>query len=116
MIERVIGKRLTTPAGAATVNSSVPHDKADGEVIGISVNAPYADDVLSLMFLSVKQGSNKQIESIPLFNLKPIAGQLYVPLKDKITYGKIEYTLESLSATSAASKPVVLLLHCVNIE
>lgn len=109
---RVVGLELTQPEGVGSETTSDQIDTAFGDIIGFSLSAPYTNDKLALMKITIEQSDLKPVSGASVDNFIPIAGRFFYRFSKPLRAGqKVNVTIESLTADSAAAKPIIVNWH-----
>jgi hypothetical protein len=114
-ITRLKGYELNTPAGVGAASTDIDVVKADGSAIGVAVAENYQRTDLAQMYLTLESSNNKRLVKIPLTLLLPDGERYYTPLPVPFEVGeRVNATIESKSANSAAANPIVLVFYHAN--
>lgn len=100
-------------AAAGTETTTYNPTDSDGDIIGVSLNQPYSNEICGNIYISIKQGDKQPVIGVPMTQLIPVAGQRYYPVDLKKS-GQITIDVETVTSDGATAKKPVITFHFKN--
>lgn len=105
------GKACTIKnAAAGTENTIYTPTSTDGDIIGVSINKPYTDEICGNIYVTIKQGSNEPVTKVAMTQLIPSEQRQYFPV-DFERSGEITIDIETVTTDTVTAKKPVVVFH-----